>query len=182
MIPTPARDDLFLFWTSQNVVIVPDHLDIGFIGIRTRQAKIDFRHVFRCAIQYHFGQRDRSLGSVTNIGVVIGQLLGLCRNRLGNLGPAVTDIDTIKPGKGIQKATAVTVLNIHPATTRHNPVGHITTGKFRQMRRGMEEILAIPLVQMVVVQHIYSNQIHLLFKETKLKFAISMVGYFQGAV
>jgi hypothetical protein len=50
------------------------------------------------------------------------------------------------------------------------------------MRRGMEEILAIPLVQMVVVQHIYSNQIHLVFKETKLKFAISMVGYFQGAV
>ena len=71
---------------------------------------------------------------------------------------------------------------VHPAATRHDPVGHITTGKFCQMRRGVEEIPTIPLVQMVIFQHVKSIQIHLTFKETRLKSARPIIGYFLNEV
>ena len=56
MITPPSRDDFFLLGSSEHVVEIPHQLDIGFIRVRPRQAEIDLAHVFRSAIENHFGQ------------------------------------------------------------------------------------------------------------------------------
>src|SRR5690606_21304407 len=43
VVAAPARDDFFLLRPAENVVIVPDQLDVGFVGVGAAQAEIDLR-------------------------------------------------------------------------------------------------------------------------------------------
>jgi hypothetical protein len=58
---------------------------------------------------------------VADIGVVIGQLARLFGDRLGDLGPAIADVDAVEPGEGVEQAIAVAVLDmaaLPPVTIR----------------------------------------------------------------
>ena len=67
MVPAPARDDLLLFGTSEDVVVIPDQLDVRLIGVRATHAKIHFGHVGGCAIKDHFRQCYGSFGAVAHV-------------------------------------------------------------------------------------------------------------------
>ena len=54
VIAAPARDDLLLFGPVQHIVVIPDQLDIGFIGVRTAKPVIDLGHACRRALDDHF--------------------------------------------------------------------------------------------------------------------------------
>jgi hypothetical protein len=67
------------------------------------------------ALHDHLRQRDRGLGAVADIGVVIGQLARLVGDGLGHLLTAVADIHAIEPGEGVEEAVAVPVLMKDPS-------------------------------------------------------------------
>ena len=112
VIAAPARYDLLLFRPPQNIVHVPGKLDVGFIGIRAAKAEVDPGHLRRRAVEDHFGKRDRRLGPVADVGVIICQFPGLIGDRLGDFAAPIADINTVEPGKGIQQAVSVTVLDM----------------------------------------------------------------------
>jgi hypothetical protein len=43
VIAAPARDDLLLLGAAEDVVVVPDELDVGLVGVRPAEAEIDLR-------------------------------------------------------------------------------------------------------------------------------------------
>ena len=109
VIAAPARDDLLLLRPAEDVVVVPDQLDVGLVGVRAGEAEIDPGHALRRAVDDHLGQRDRGLGAVPDIGVVVGEVLRLGGDRIGDLLAAVADIDAIEAGEGVELAVAVAV-------------------------------------------------------------------------
>src|SRR3546814_9929013 len=44
VIAAPARDDLLLLRPAEDVVVVPDELDVGLVGVRAREAEVDLAH------------------------------------------------------------------------------------------------------------------------------------------
>lgn len=66
VIAAPARDDLLLLRPAQDVVVIPDQLDVGLIRVRAAKAEIDLGHIRRCPVQDHLGQRDRGLGAMSS--------------------------------------------------------------------------------------------------------------------
>ena len=112
VIAAPARDDLLLLGPAEDVVVVPDQLDVGLVRVRAREAEIDLGHVLGRAVEDHLGQRDRRLGAVADIGVVIGQLVRLLGDRLGDLLTAVADIHAVEAGEGVEQPVAVAVLDM----------------------------------------------------------------------
>ena len=112
VIAAPPRDDFLFLGPPQYVVVVPDQLDVGFICVRTGQPEIHLRHIVRRTVQNHLGQCDRRLGTVTDIGMIVGQLFGLIGDGLCNLGAAVTYVNAIEPRKGIQHPVPVTILDM----------------------------------------------------------------------
>src|SRR3546814_9135904 len=44
VIAAPARDDLLLLRPAEDVVVVPDELDVGLVGVRAREAAVDLAH------------------------------------------------------------------------------------------------------------------------------------------
>jgi hypothetical protein len=91
---------------------------------------------------------------VADIGVVIGELLGLRGDRLGDLGAAVADIDAIEPGEGVEQPVAVAVLDEHALAAAHDALGGLAAGELGEVGRGVEEIVAVPLGDLVVGQHV----------------------------
>ena len=96
VIAAPARDDLLLLGALQDIVVVPDELDVGLVGVGAAEPEIDARHVGRSTLDDHLGERDRGLRAVADIGVVVGELLGLLRDRVGDFLSPVADIDAIE--------------------------------------------------------------------------------------
>jgi hypothetical protein len=109
VIAAPARDDLLLLGPAEDVVVIPDELDVGLVGVRPAKAEIDPAHVIGRAVHDHLGQRDRGLGAVADIGVVIGQFARLRGDGLGHLLAAIADVHAVEPGEGIEQAVAVAV-------------------------------------------------------------------------
>ncbi|MNP56985.1 hypothetical protein D3C76_1517620 [compost metagenome] len=48
---------------------------------------------------------------MADVGVVVGQFLGLFIDGVGHLGAAVTDVHAVEAGKGIDELTAFMVAN-----------------------------------------------------------------------
>ncbi len=150
VIAAPARDDLLLFPPPQNVVVIPDELHIGLIRIRPAKAEIDLRHVLGRALNNHLRQRDRGFRAVAHIGMVIGKFLRLGGDGLGDFLPPITDIDAVEPGKAVEQAVAVPVLDVNAGAAGHDPVRAFAPCVLGKMGGGMKEILPVPLVELVV--------------------------------
>ena len=54
MVGIPATDDLLLLGKAPQIVVVPDELQLGLVGIASRSAEEDPRHRNRCAPQQSF--------------------------------------------------------------------------------------------------------------------------------
>jgi hypothetical protein len=133
MIATPTADDLLLFGTSENIVVIPYQFDVGFIRIRPRQPEIDLGHALGRAVQYHLGQGDARLGPVADIGVVIGQFARLIGNRFGNLLTPIADIHAVKTCESIQKSRPVTVGDVAILGRGDDPLRNIAARELGQM-------------------------------------------------
>ncbi|MND57177.1 hypothetical protein D3C80_483000 [compost metagenome] len=156
VIAAPARNDLLLFRAAKNVVVVPDQFNVGFIGIRTGQTKIDTAHMLGCTIDDHLGKRDRHLGAMADVGMVIGKLPSLFCNCIRNCRAAITNIDTIKTRKGIKALPAIHVGNVHTLAAFDHARWRFASRMHSHMGGRVEEMIAIPGGQFVaIVQHGY---------------------------
>ena len=153
MIATPARDNLFLRGPPEDVVVIPDQLDVGLIRVRAGRAEIDLGHMIRCPIHDHLGQGDARLGAVTYIRMVVGQRMRLFCDSLCDLGPAIADIHAIKPSEGVEKPVAIAILYMTALTPCDDPLWDIPAREFRKMCGRMKEVLPIPMIELVVSQH-----------------------------
>ena len=154
MIPAPAADDLLLGGPSQDIIVVPDQLDVGFVGIGPGQPEIDLGHALWRAIKDHLGQGDAGFGPVTDIGVVIGQFARLIGDGLGDLLTSVSDVHAVKARERIQQPRAIAVGDVASLGCLDDPLRDIAAREFGQMGRRMKEILAVPLGQLIVGQHL----------------------------
>ncbi|MNE89376.1 hypothetical protein D3C80_1867810 [compost metagenome] len=73
MVTAPTRNDLLLFRPAEYVVVIPNQLDVGLVGIGPGKAEIDTAHIARCPFNDHPRQCYRRFGAMTDIGVIIGQ-------------------------------------------------------------------------------------------------------------
>jgi hypothetical protein len=64
---------------------------------------------------------------VPNVGMVISKPAGLFCNGFGNFGSAVSNIDAVQPGEGVQQSATVTVLDVDPLAPGHDPVRAIAS-------------------------------------------------------
>jgi hypothetical protein len=68
VIGAAPRDDLLLFGSAENVVVVPDQFDLGVVGFRTRVGEKHLRHRDRRPVDQELGQQggrlDRLVGEV----------------------------------------------------------------------------------------------------------------------
>jgi hypothetical protein len=105
------------------------------------------------AIQYHFGKSDRGFGTVADIGMVIGELSGLRRDRFGNFLATITDIHTVKSGNRIEQTIAVAVFNMAILAACDHALRYVSTGELSQMGRWVEKVFAVPFFKMIVFKH-----------------------------
>src|SRR5690606_33683740 len=96
VIAAMAGNDFLFLRAAQDVVVVPDDLDLGFIGVGAGQAVIDLFHAGGRPVDDAARQLGDGVGRVSDIGVVVGQPFGLFIDGFGHLGAAVADIDAIQ--------------------------------------------------------------------------------------
>src|SRR5690606_38101622 len=108
---------------------------------------------------------------VADIGVVVGKLLRLRRDSLGDLLPAIADVDAVETGKGIKQLVAVAVFDVDALAPSNDARGAFAASMLCKMGRGMEEVFAIPLVENVVGQHGNPPAVssHALWRQTYLR-------------
>jgi hypothetical protein len=139
VIAALARNDLFLVWPAENIVHVPDELDLGLIGIGAGKAVIDPAHVIRRVFDDLGGKLDRGFGAMAGIGVVIGELHRLTVNGVCHLLSTITDIDAVKPGKAVEQNSPVPVLDKHAVAAFDDAGGRQPLGMGFLVGRRMEK-------------------------------------------
>ena len=147
VIAAPARDDLFLLRQAADVVVVPDQLDVGFVGIRSGHAVIDALHAFGGTFDDALRQTNDWLVPVPDIGVVIGQFLGLRIDRIGNFSPAITNIHTVKTGEGIEAFAAFGVMDVNALAAVDDAVGGFPIGMLAHVGRRVHEVRPVHFLQ-----------------------------------
>ena len=66
---------------------------------------------------------------------------------------AVTDIDAVEPGESVEQAVAVAILDMNAASAGDDAVRTFAARMLGEMGGRMEEILPVPLIEHVVLQH-----------------------------
>src|SRR5690606_32832108 len=84
------------------------------------------------------------LAAMPGIGVVVGKLMGLLGNRVGDLGAAVADVHAVEAGERVQAAAPVPVHDIDAFAAGDDPVRRVAPRMGRHMGRRVEEMVAIP--------------------------------------
>jgi hypothetical protein len=101
------------------------------------------------AVDDHLRERDRGLGAVADIGVVIGEVLCLLGDGIGDLLAAIADIDAIEAGKGVEAFAARRVGDVDAFAAGNDAGRRLAARMHAHMGRGMEEVVAVPGVQFV---------------------------------
>ena len=104
VIASVAGDDALLLWLADEVVVVPDQLGVGFVGVRAGGAVEDALHrLVSEAGRGHFdkavGEADQLIRGVAGVGVEVGQLMGLAGDGVGDFAAAVADVHAVESGK-----------------------------------------------------------------------------------
>ena len=85
------------------------------------------------------------LGAVADIGMVVGELLCLLGDGVGDLLPTIADVDAIEPGKGVKAAAAVAVGDVDAfAALPSRGAGVSPRAWHAHVGRGVEEVVAVP--------------------------------------
>ena len=91
---------------------------------------------------------------MADIGVVIGEVLGLRGDRVGDLLAAIADIDAVETGEGVDAFLAVDVPDVDAFAAGDDAGRRFAAGMRAHMGRGMEEMVAIPGGEFVgLVEH-----------------------------
>ena len=94
VIATQSADDLLLFRLPQNVVVIPDDLDLCVVGIGAGASEEDPAHIARRQRNEPVGQSSHRLVGHRGKRVVVGQPPGLLGGRVYDFVSSVADIDT----------------------------------------------------------------------------------------
>src|SRR3546814_14593386 len=81
---------------------------------------------------------------MTDVGVVVGQLLRLLGDRLGDLFAAVADVHAVEAGEGVEQAGAVAVADVDTLAAGNDARTPLAARKLREVGRGMEEAVPVP--------------------------------------
>jgi len=92
---------------------------------------------------------------MSDIGVVISEVLRLFGDRIGNLLAAVADIDAIEAGKSVEAFAACRVGDVDAFAVGDDTGRRLATGMPAHMGRGVEEVIAVPGGEFVAsVEHV----------------------------
>src|SRR3546814_2304747 len=73
---------------------------------------------------------------MTDVGVVVGQLLRLLGDRLGDLFAAVADVHAVEAGEGVEQAGAVAVADVDTLAAGNDARTPLAARKLREVGRG----------------------------------------------
>ena len=135
VIAALARDDLLLLRPASDIVVVAHQLDLGLVGIAAGESVVDLVEAVAGELGDTLGERDQRLVGVADIGVVVGEFLGLGVDGLGDLGTPVADVDAVEPGKGVDHLTPVAVNDGDPLATGDDTPRRIAMGVRSEERR-----------------------------------------------
>ena len=124
MVPAFTGDDFFLLRPANGVVVIPDQLDLGIVGIAAGESKehptgIEWRHLFELVGQQH----GRFIGaSSEQLGVV--ELTHLLIGHLGQFFLAVANRRAPQSRHTLKILLALIVCDVNPvgAFQHHGPV------------------------------------------------------------
>src|SRR6185369_14149012 len=91
VIAAPARDDFFLGWPPEDIVVVPDDFKLRFVRVRARGAELYSLHAPWRHCQQPCAQTDGRLIRATAERVIVSELQGLLVHGIGNFSAAVSD-------------------------------------------------------------------------------------------
>ena len=112
VIAAHAADDLLLLRPAEGVVVVPDHLDDGVVGLRAGIAEEDVGHRHRRHLHQPLGQLDDHVGRLVAEAVIVGQLAHLPRRRLHQPLFAEAERGAPEAGQRLDIFLAVLVVDI----------------------------------------------------------------------
>jgi len=151
MITAPARDDLLLLRPAEDVVVVPNQLDLRLVGVRAGKPEIDVVQSFGCTLCDHVCECDGGLARMACIGVIIGELARLLGDGFGDLQPPISDIDAVKSGKSVEAAPPFTIDHIDALAASHDAVRTLAARMRTHSGGGMEEMLAVPDFERIAI-------------------------------
>ena len=116
VVAAVARDDLLLLGAAEDVVVVPDDLDLGVVRVGARAAEEDLRHPGRCERDQPLGEERRRFRAHRRERVVVAEPVGVLLQRVADLGPAIPDVDAPEPRHSVDVALAVEVAQPRPVS------------------------------------------------------------------
>src|SRR3546814_5369707 len=92
-----------------------------------------------------------------DIGVVVGELLGLLMDRIGDLGAAIADIHAIEAGERVEGFAPLAVDDRDSLAAGDDAVRRLAGRMLAHMGRGMEEMGAVdrPKLGGVIAFHLF---------------------------
>lgn len=119
LIAALARDDLLLGRLAAQIVVVPDELGLGSVGVRAGHAVEHLAHPTRGHL--HDGDRTGSRVRPSCAPHTSDSRLavGLARDRFSHFGAAIADIDAVKACKAVDKLIAMRILDADALSRLH---------------------------------------------------------------
>ena len=120
VIGAEPGDDLLLLGLSAQVVVVPDQLEVGVVGVRAAGTEEHLREV-RCTglvvkqAEHPLGQANDGLVRGAAEDVIVGEVLDRLLGGLGHLLAAVPNVDAPQAGAAVDQLSALVVLHAHAA-------------------------------------------------------------------
>src|SRR5437879_4037444 len=139
MIAAEARYDLLLLGAAEDVVVEPDELDVGLVGVRAGHAVKDPAHAETDAADDALRELDHRLVRVAGIGVVVGKLQRLRVDSVGDFLPSVADIYAIEAGERVDAAPAVAIDDGDPLAAGDDPARRLAACELGEVGRWVKD-------------------------------------------
>ncbi len=140
VIAAPARDDLLLVRAPEDVVVVPDDLELGLVGIRAREAELDALHAGRGHVEHAPAEADGGLVRIAAERVVVRELQRLLMDGVRDLAAAIAHVVAVDARKGVDELLAVAQLDADALPARHDAgLARLPGGELAQRRERMEQ-------------------------------------------
>jgi hypothetical protein len=91
--------------------------------------------------------------------MIIGQFVSLTRDCIGNIGPAVADIDTIETGEAVEQLATILIAYINALSTSDDAGTLLALCKILEKCKGVQHAGAILLLQhSPIIVGLYPNR------------------------
>ena len=157
MVAAFARDDLLLFGLTAQVVVIPNQLRLGLVRIGPGQSIEHFTRLSGSHLDQPARQDSELLGRMSGIAVIIGQLIGLSRDGLSDLGATIANVHTVETGKTVNVAAAGCILNANALPAGHDRrITHPSRRKVLELGEWMQNARSVELRDGLHVSHVGS--------------------------